>query len=338
MIITVDCGTTNMRCRLFDGDKLIDQERATCGCRDRAFTGSSAILEENLSRLIGTLLERNSLRESDVEAVVSSGTLASDVGIHAIPHAICPAGIPESVRAAEMVTLGQVSSIPILFIPGVKTLPAPDADLETKIVTYESMSGDECEIYGITDAMGLPDEFIITLPGSHNKVMEIRDRKICSIRSGLCGEFIASVSGHTMLKSALPDPVIREILPDMLRLGYRMADKHGLSPMLVKARTLQLFGGYTRDEAANFFVGALLHDDIKCVADIAAKPESKGKPVVVGGSDPLKSVFMILLDEAGAEGLVAVPADVAALAPNFGAMKVYGEWKEMQNAKCRMQN
>ena len=133
-----------------------------------------------------------------------------------------------------------------------------------------------------------------------------------------------------MLKSALPEPVIREILPEMLRLGYRMADKYGLSPMLIKARMLQLLGGYSQDEAANFFVGALLHDDVKCVATIAAKPESKGKPVVVGGSDPLKTVFMILLDEAGTEDLVAVPAEIAALAPNFGAMKVYEEWKRRE--------
>ncbi|MBQ4140975.1 MAG: 2-dehydro-3-deoxygalactonokinase [Clostridia bacterium] len=328
MIITVDCGTTNMRCRLFDEKKLIDQERALCGCRDRAFTGSSAILEENLSALIKTLLERNSLTESDIEVIISSGTLASDVGIHKIPHAVCPAGIPESVNAAELVVKENVSPIPILFIPGVKTLPPDDADIETKILTYESMSGEESEIYGITEALGLPEEFIITLPGSHNKVMEVKDGKICSIRSGMCGEFIASISGHTMLKSALPQPVIREIIPEMLLLGYRMADKYGLSPMLIKARMLQLLGGYTQNEAANFFVGALLHDDIASVASIAAKPESLGKPLVVGGSDPLKTIFMILLKEAGAENLVAVPPEVATLASNYGAMRVYEAWKK----------
>ncbi len=331
MIITVDCGTTNMRCRLFDEKKLIDQERAKCGIRDGAFLGSTDILKETLARLIKTLLERNSLTEGDIEVVISSGTLASDVGIHKIPHAICPAWIPESVGAAEMVNMSEVTGIPILFIPGVKTLPTPDADLETKIVTYESMSGEESEIYGISEALGLPDDFIITLPGSHNKVMEVTDGKICSIRSGLCGEFIASISEHTMLKSALPNPVIRKILPEMLTLGWRMADKYGLSPMLIKARMLQLLGGYSQDEAANFFVGALLHDDIGTVARIAAKPESKGKPVVVGGSDPLKTVFIILLAEAGTENLVAVPDEVATLASNFGAMRVYEAWKKCNN-------
>lgn len=327
MIITVDCGTTNMRCRLFHGKTLIDQERALCGIRDGAFSGSTLILEETLSQLIYKLLSRNSLTESDIEVVISSGTLASDVGIYKIPHAVCPAGIPESVKAAEMTVMESVTKIPILFIPGVKTLPAPDADLETKIVTYESMSGEECEIYGISEAMGLPDEFIITLPGSHNKVMEVKGGKIYSIRSGMCGEFIASISGHTMLKSALPQPVIREVMPEMLKLGYRMADKYGLSPMLIKARMLQLLGGYSQDEAANFFVGALLHDDIQTVARIAAKPESKGKPVIVGGSDPLKTVFMILLDEAGTENLTAVPAEIATLASNYGAMRVYEAWR-----------
>ncbi len=327
MIITVDCGTTNMRCRLFDKKTLIDQERALCGTRDGAFTGSTKILEETLSHLIQTLLTRNALKESDIEVILSSGTLASDVGIYKIPHAVCPAGIPESVKAAEMTVMDNITSIPILFIPGVKTLPPDDADLETKIVTYESMSGEECEIYGIAEAMDLPDQFIITLPGSYNKVMEVRAGKIHSIQSGMCGEFIASISGHTILKSALPQPVIRQILPDMLTLGYRMAEKHGVSPMLIKARMLQLLGGYSQDEAANFFVGVLLHDDIRAVARIAAKPQSQGKPVIVGGGDPLKTVFMVLLAEAGVEHLLPVPAEIAALASNYGAMKVYEAWK-----------
>lgn len=328
MIITVDCGTTNMRCRLFDNKKLIDREREKCGIRDGIFAGSTSVLEQTLSRLIKTLLERNNLTESDVEVVISSGTLASDVGIYKIPHAVCPAGIPESVKASSLTVMESVTSIPIFFIPGVKTLPADDADVQTKILTYESMSGEESEIYGITEALGLPSEFIITLPGSHNKVMEVRDGKIVSIRSGLCGEFIAAISGHTMLKSALPQPVIRETVPDMLRLGYEMADEYGLSPMLIKARMLQLLGGYSQDEAANFFVGAILHDDVKAVARIAAKPESKGKPVVVGGGDPLKTVFMILLETAGTENLVAVPDEVANLASNYGAMLVYEAWKK----------
>ncbi len=333
MIITVDCGTTNMRCRLFDGKKLIDREKALCGCRDRIFDGSPKILEDTLRRLIKTLLERNSLTEKDIEIVLSSGTLASDVGIYKISHAICPAGVKESAAVAEKVVMESVTSIPILFIPGVKTLPNEDDDFETKILTYESMSGEESEIYGITAEMGLPEDFIITLPGSHNKVMEVRNGKITSIRSGICGELIASVSGHTMLKSALPQPVIREIIPEMLRMGYKMADKYGLSPMLVKARMLQLLGGRTQDESANFFVGAILHDDIKAVKMVCDKPESRGKKLIVGGGDPLRSVFMILLDEAGVKNAEAVPGEIATVASNLGAMLVYGEWKKIHGEK-----
>lgn len=329
MIIIVDCGTTNMRCRLLDGETFVDAERTVCGCRDRAFTGSSDILEETLSGLIRTLLERNSLTEKDVEIILSTGTLASDVGIHPIPHALCPAGITESARASSLAVKERVSGIPILFIPGVKTLPDGDAPLEESILAYESMSGEECEIYGIASALPLPDEFVITLPGSYNKVMEIRDGKIQSIRTGLCGELIAAISEHTLLKSALPSPVIRTLCPEMLRLGYRMAQKYGSSPMLVKARTLQLFGGYTQDEAACFFVGALLHGDIASVAQVAKKPEWAGKPVVIGGSDPLRTVFALLLEEAGVTGLVTVPDGVATSATSRGAMKVYKEWQRL---------
>ena len=107
------------------------------------------------------------------------------------------------------------------------------------------------------------------------------------------------------------------VLQNVIVLGVALADNI-------------MIGGYSQDEAANFFVGALLHDDIASVASIAAKPESKGKPVVVGGSDPLKTVFMILLAEAGADNLVAVPSEVATLASNYGAMRVYEAWKDLR--------
>ena len=328
MIITVDCGTTNMRCRLFDGERCLDAVKKQCGSRDLVHSGSSAVLKETLRDLIQSLLERNGMVEGDVEAIVSSGILASDLGIYPIPHAVAPVGIPESAAAARMTRDPEVSGIPILFIPGVKTLPKDTDPLEKKIETYESMSGEECEIYGIARAMGLSGDFLITLPGSYNKAMEVDGLgRITSIRTGLCGELLAALSQGTILKSALPEPVLRVILPDMLILGFRMAQQFGVSPMLIKARMLSLLGGNTRDEAANFFVGAALCDDVLSVARLCNRECSRGMPVLVGGSDPLKTVFVTLLKEAGVEDPVPVPEETATIASSLGAMAVYRAWK-----------
>lgn len=325
MLITVDCGTTNMRCRLFDGQTMLAQAKRTAGCRNTAFSGTSDFLRQSLKECIDELLTATGLREADVEAVVSSGTLASDVGIYYLPHAVAPVGIRESAAAARLAHMPEVTSIPILFIPGVKTLPAPgETDTDKFLDALESMSGEECETYGIMSRLGLEGDFVITLPGSYNKVFTVdAEGRITWLQTGMCGEFIAAMSEHTLLKHSLPHPVIQEILPEQLYVGFDYSVKNGVSPSLIKARTTQLFGGWSRDEAANFFIGALLKDDIMAVVRAA-----KGQNIVVGGGDPLRSIFILLLRRAGVGNIIEVDDDTARLAPSIGAMMVYEEWKK----------
>ena len=325
MLITVDCGTTNMRCRLFDGQTMLAQAKRTAGCRNTAFSGTSDFLRQSLKECIDELLTATGLREADIEAVVSSGTLASDVGIYYLPHAVAPVGVRESAAAARLAHMPEVTSIPILFIPGVKTLPAPgETDTDKFLDALESMSGEECETYGIMSRLGLEGDFVITLPGSYNKVFTVdAEGRITWLQTGMCGEFIAAMSEHTLLKHSLPHPVIQKILPDRLYVGFDYSVKNGVSPSLIKARTTQLFGGWSRDEAANFFIGALLKDDIMAVVRAA-----KGQKIVVGGGDPLRSIFILLLRRAGVGNIIEVDDDTARLAPSIGAMMVYEEWKK----------
>ena len=78
-----------------------------------------------------------------------------------------------------------ITKIPIFFIPGVKTLPFPDETDEAKrIELADSMSGEECEIYGIIEAIGIKEDFIAVLPGSYLKSMEVNaEGKIESIKT-----------------------------------------------------------------------------------------------------------------------------------------------------------
>ena len=325
MIITVDCGSTNMRCRLFDGTTLIAQAKRTAGCRNTAFNGTADFLRQSLKECINELLAVANLRESDVEAVVSSGTLASDVGIFHIPHAIAPVGIMESAAAARLTVLDDITSIPILFIPGVKTVPCEDDSELEYLDKLESMSGEECEIYGIMSQLGLSGDFVITLPGSYNKVMEVNSAgRIISLQTGMCGEFIAAMSEHTLLKHSLPHPVIQKMLPDVLIRGFDYATVRGVSPSLIRARTSQVCANWDKDTAANFFVGALLKDDIMSVYN---KCGENGK-LIIGGGDPLRSIFERLLRHVGAKNITVIDDTAARLAPSIGAMMVYSEWKK----------
>lgn len=328
MFITVDCGSTNMRCRLFDGNTLLAEAKRTAGCRNTAFNGTSDFLRVSLKECIDELLSSQNLKETDVEAVISSGTLASDVGIYYLPHAIAPVGKVESAKAARLAVLEDITSIPILFIPGVKTLPRGDEPDDLAFFdTLESMSGEECETYGIMAQLGIDGDFTITLPGSYNKVFKVDSMgRITWLQTGMCGEFIAAMSEHTLLKHSLPHPVIRKIMPEYLIRGFDYAKIRGVSPSLIKARTTRLFVDWDQDMAANFFIGALLKDDIMAVFNVCGE---HGR-LIIGGGEPLRSVFELLLRHVGAQNVTVIDDTTARLAPSIGAMMVYAEWKKIK--------
>lgn len=322
-IITVDCGTTNMRCRLYENDNILTEAKRRVGTRNTAFDGHCGKLKEGLRECVEEILEKSGLKESDIAAVVSSGTLSSDVGIYRVPHVALPIGVEKSAAHAKMVTMPEITSIPILFIPGEKSLPEEGESDEVRIVELvDSMSGEECEMYGLRRLMGLRGAFAITLPGSYNKSFEVDGEGIIrSMYTGMCGEFIAAMAEHTLLKHSLSDPVLQTILPERLIFGYEYAKSHGVSPSLIKTRNVQLWHNWTRDEAANFFIGAILCDDIRNVLRIV-RPD---RPLVVGGGDPLRTVFATLLAHEGVENLIIVDDETARIASNVGAMMVYRE-------------
>lgn len=329
MIISVDCGSTNMRCRLFDGMTLIDEEKRKAGVRNTAFTGTTDFLVTSLHDCVQTLLERNALRPDSVEVILSSGTLSSDVGIHTIPHVVLPAGAAESAAHAEVEVREDICPIPILFIPGVKLLPgAGEKDPTRRIEMVDSMSGEECETYGIMKLLCLRGPFTITLPGSYNKVFNVdADGRITTMKTGMCGEFIAAISEHTLLKKSLSQPVIKRILPEKLVEGYEYCRTHGVSPTLIKARNVILYDGWTEDESANFFVGAALADDIRIVLT-SCRPE---EPLYLGGGQPLKEIFRVLLEHAqpACRELVVIDDETAKICSNVGAMLVFEQFKKL---------
>lgn len=326
MIIAVDCGATNLRCRLMEGDRILDEVREKCGSRNGVFAGNTTVLEEALANSIRALLERNKLRESDVEMVVSAGVLASPVGLYHVPHVEAPVGITESARAARQVSLPHISGIPFLFIPGVRRAFPTQGALLDRIVSLESMSGEECEAYGIAAQLGLVGPYLMVMPGSYCQSFLVdAEGRIDRILTGMCGELIAATSEHTLLKKTLPQPVVREILEESLFLGYDYAAAHGSANAFIKARMVQVWGDFSLDEAGNFLVGAILQDNVRLILENA----EPGLPVVVGGSDPLRSLLSRLLRHAGLTNVITVDDATAYVASAIGATLVYRAFREI---------
>ena len=312
-----------MRCRLFSDGRKLSEARKKGGGSTTALTGNNEQLKQNLRDCLKECIDGGGIGEKDVEVVILSGTVTSDVGVYYAPHRIAPAGPSESAGGAQYVKLPEISPIPMLFVPGVRTCgDKNDPDRVKLIDSFDAMSGEECEVYGIRKLLGLEEGFTAVLPGSYSKSVYVDENgRICSISTGMCGEFMTALAENTLLRKTLPHPVIREIIPEKLIEGFDYARARGVSGSLAKSRVLQVHFGYSVDEAGNFFAGAALLDDVSA----ALREVRPGKPLIIGGSNPFRHAMYILLCHIGCEasGITELSDDVSNMAPAAGQLEVW---------------
>ncbi|MBO7376988.1 MAG: 2-dehydro-3-deoxygalactonokinase, partial [Clostridia bacterium] len=103
LFISVDCGTTNLRCRLCDSDGItvLCETKRTAGGRDTALTGSNLRLRAALCDAVSEILARPGEKRAEIAAVILSGTITSAVGVYHVHHLPAPAGPSDSSAAAE---------------------------------------------------------------------------------------------------------------------------------------------------------------------------------------------------------------------------------------------
>lgn len=333
IFISVDCGCTNMRCRLFSDGELLSEIKIKGGGSTTALTGSNEVLKQNLRRGLRECLEKGGLQEKDVEIVLLSGTITSAVGVYHAHHRRAPVGPEESAKGSEYVVLPEISSIPMLYIPGVRTDgDNKDPDFINNIDSFDSMSGEECECYGVSQKLGLRGNFTLALPGSYMKVFYVNgDGKICSMSTGMCGEFMTAIAENSLLKCTLPHPVLSEIVPEKLCEGFRYADARGVSTALAKSRIVNLNCGYSIAETANFFAGAALHDDI-CAT---LREVREGSPLIIGGSDPIRHAIYTVIKDIGckASEIIEIDNETANFASVIGQKEVYRWYKKIKDIR-----
>lgn len=317
MFLTIDTGTTNTRIYLVDGETVTDSVKVAAGAGDTAKTGSSRYLKESIKTGILKILSANSITEQDICAVYASGMITSELGLCEVPHETAPVTPHDLRKHAKTVLLSDVVSVPITFIPGVKN----NMDFKdfAKLNEVDMMRGEETELFGLMRLLKLTPPFTAVLPGSHTKFVTVgQDGQILSCHTTLGGELLAAVSENTILNSSLPKPLISEILPEYLNAGFEYCKKHGLSNTAFRVRLLHKFMDLTENQRANFFVGAMLASDIQALEETAP-----GTKVVVGGSDPLKSVFVHLIKTYTAREAAAADDEAVKLSTVFGAIEIF---------------
>ena len=149
-IITIDGGTTNTRCILWDQSRnKIAEEKRQVGVRNTAIDGNNEKLKMAVKESLDALLDKNDLTYENIRRIIASGMITSDVGIVVIPHLSAPAGLDDLARATVAVDLPKICPIPVHFIPGIK-----NAVDHISVENYEAMDimrGEEVESIALMD-------------------------------------------------------------------------------------------------------------------------------------------------------------------------------------------
>ena len=306
--ITIDGGTTNTRISLVADKECLHTLRLSIGAR--ACIDQREVFENSLKSAIEDILASFKLCPDDIACILASGMITSELGLIELPHLEAPAGIAELHSNMAKVSFENISTIPFVFIRGVKT--ATD-----KLAEFDMMRGEETELAGLISLGFGSKDCVYVLPGSHSKIISTDSLgRISSFSTMLTGEMIMALSQNTILKDAI-DLGITDYDADYLEQGYRFAKDEGINKALFKVRILKNKFKATPSKVVSFFIGIALADEIDAILS------SSAESIVIGGKDQLKSATATLLSRLSDKKIITVPAEAVEKSTFTGAINIY---------------
>lgn len=297
--ITIDGGTTNTRAVLWDNDRVAGASKEEVGVRDTAVDGNSDRLKRATKRCVESLLEKERIGYQDLETIIASGMISSNVGLVEVPHLTAPVGIDNLAGALHSQVLEEVCPIPIWFIPGIKNDAEP-IDLNH----YEAMDvmrGEETESIFLIERYHVGRPMILILPGSHTKIVAVDEGgRITGCMTSLSGELLAALTNHTILADAVEKHFVEDHYDKKLAVaGFRNAQSVGLNRACFSARILNQFLTKNPWKIANYLLGATIQGDIMAAKKTSALFIPREAEIMVAGKDPIRTALVDLLREDG---------------------------------------
>jgi 2-dehydro-3-deoxygalactonokinase len=310
-IITIDSGTTNSRIRLIENKQntVIDVIKKPVGVRNTAIDGNIDALKNGIAEGLQEIINRNKLQVNDIQYIVATGMITSNLGLHEVKHIEGPCGLEKFAKASSVQIVESYFNIPCIFVPGMKNrVEDYPGKLLENIDSYDVMRGEEVETFGLLHQLGLKGKGMILLPGSHTKFVFVNNGQIESCYSTLCGEILFAVSRNTILSSSLNKELITGIEREYLIEGYKSSKKVGLTRSLYHVRLLHLFDQQMNDnQRSNYFAGAVIASDIHSIQKSNRFEDLNW--VVIGGAYPLRKAFVEIFSHMELSDIVVEATD-----------------------------
>lgn len=293
-VVTIDSGTTNTRVRMWKDSRVIADASAGVGIRDVARTNDTGILIREIKRLMGLALSNVAEEAGEIEHIVASGMITSDIGLCHLPHLSTPVTVEQLAGAAEMRLIPEISHIPILFIPGIKN--AVSSAQVDNCDAMDMMRGEEVEVFGLLAQQPITGAALIVLPGSHSKLVKLdENRNITGCSTTMVGELLDVLTHQTVLASSLPGGFVKKTDTDYLYRGADLCQKTGITRAGFAVRILDVFTEATEQQRASFLLGVALYSDLQAMKYSAALNLTSDTTIIISGKEVLQNALAKLI-------------------------------------------
>jgi 2-dehydro-3-deoxygalactonokinase len=265
--IAVDWGTTNRRAYVVDAD-------GGCSSEFEDDQGILSVPAGGFEAAVADIRER-----MGDKPMLLAGMVGSNRGWIEVPYAHCPAGVGDLARQLKWSPDGSTA-----LVPGVAYLDGR-ADV---------MRGEEVQILGAAADGEIPPDCLVCHPGTHNKWIQLRGKRIHAFRTVMTGELFNLLRDKSILSDLLKaDVEPTEPFREGVRRGLGGA---GLTAELFETRARVLLGRASAEESGSFVSGLLIGEDVRVGLE-----QKSDLPVVVMGRPELTELYAAALTEASVE-------------------------------------
>lgn len=292
-IITIDVGTTNTRVSLWRDEELQEVFVYSQGVQNASLAGNNDTVKKILECSIKKLFKKyNILAEKTV--IIASGMITSAFGLVEIPHLNAPVGIQELAISMKQFSFPEVCPQPIWFIPGVKTQCQDKSRLSS--IQYDVMRGEETEAMAVFSLLKptISDEHIFVMPGTHTKFIKLdKNGRIVKSKTATTGEILSLLTKKSLIATDVHHRFYDEIDESYLLSGFHSARSNGIGSAVFDVRILGQTHNASRNQRANYLLGAVLSSDIQLLENFLEPNET----VVLTGKKELREAIHVILND-----------------------------------------
>ena len=292
-IITIDTGTTNTRVCLWNNDQVITMAKRAIGVRNTGIDGHNLQLRAAISESINELLLQQNIGFDDIQIVLASGMITSNLGLAEVPHETAPVDCHKLAANIHKQTFTDICPQAIHFIPGVKNQMPDDMN---NVEAMDFMRGEEVEVIALMAANKIIGPAVIVLPGSHTKFVAIdQDGHISACCTTLAGELNEVITENTILSSSLQKRFSDQLDHVQLLAGAASTRKVGFARSLFSLRILEQVGKLAHHKLASFLLGAIAQSDIDAMFSSQTLNYEVSVPVFIYGDSMAGLAFTEVL-------------------------------------------